>query len=321
MSHMIYKAKLSALCLITAGLLTGCSSASEPYTMAVVRHTPALQWELLVTKIQETAADIASNTPADALAQLESASGHQMEVYICTDMNNDGYEECIGAFSENGVWQFWYRDPVSGRCTRLLQLSQCFDACDLCLLRHDKETHVAANAYNLMGNNKRFSIFAMQGAAMQVLAPDMYGYVWQNENGEILLDVEDYDGYYDAFANVYMLHTWKDTYLYYENGVYKEYGALALSEEQFLRFDNAADVLSNIRAEYPDSDMEFSYFLRENGIAHIQCRLKEEDGSLRFFYYTLYVEGSRLADGLEYYYDGQMAGSFSPFEVTYPPAP
>ena len=268
-----------------------------------------------------TAVNIIPDMVLDALKQLEAASGQRMETYICADLNRDGYEECIGAFAEGYTWQFWYRDPVSGRCAQLLKMSQGFDECSLCLIRHENETHVVANAYNLMGNNKRFSIFAMQGSNMHVLAPDLYGYVYQNERGEIILDVESYDGYYDADVGVYMTHTWKDTYLYYENGIYKEYGALKLSEAQFLRFDNAADILSDIRAKYPDREIVFSYFLRENGIAHIQCCLKEEYGSLMFFYYTLYVEGTHLTGGLENYYDGQMASRFSAFEATYPTVP
>lgn len=267
---------------------------------------------------QASPANIIPDADLESLKLLEAASGHRMETYISADLNCDGSEEYIGAFAKDYSWQFWYLDPASGATEQLPQMSQSFDECSLVPIHHDNETHVAANAYNLMGNNKRFSIFAIRDSQIQTLVPDCYGYVWQNEQGEIILNVEAYDGCYDPSIDVYLMHTWKDTYLYYDNGVYREYGALELSEAQFLRYENAADILSDIRTAYPDGDIRFSYFLRENGVVHVQCRAVEPDGWISFFYYTLYVDGTRLTGGLENYYDGQMWNSFSPFEVTYP---
>lgn len=270
---------------------------------------------------QASPANIIPDAALEVLKQLEAASGHRMKTYISADLNRDGAEEYIGAFAENCSWQFWYFDPASGAARQLPGMSQGFDECSLVLIHHDNETHVVANAYNLMGNNKRFSIFAFRDSQLQALVPDCYGYVRQNEQGEILLNVEDYDGAYDPDLDIYIHHTWKDTYLYYDSGVYREYGALELSEAQFLRYDNAADILSDIRAKYSDDDIRFFYFLRENGVVHIQCCATEPDGWISFFYYTLRVDGARLTGGLEHYYDGRMWSSFSPFETTYPTAP
>ena len=148
---------------------------------------------------------------------------------------------------------------------------------------------------------------------------DNYGSVRQNTAGDILLNVEDYDAYYDIASESFIGHTWKDTYLYYENGSYKEYGAIILSETQFLQYDNAAEFLSDIRNEETnDNEIQFSYFLRENGIAHIQCKRSTEYGSIDYFYYTLRAEGNHLTGSLESKNDGCMGTSFSWLEVTYP---
>lgn len=155
---------------------------------------------------------------------------------------------------------------------------------------------------------------------MPPLVHDQYGYVYQNSNGDIILDVEAYDAQYDADLGHMIGHTWNDTYLYYEDGVYKEYGAVILSEAQFLWFDNTADLISDIRSEAGDGEIEFVYFLRENGIVHVQCILTIENVSIDYFHYTFRAEGNHLTGSLESKNEGRMGTYFSALEVTYPEA-
>ena len=263
----------------------------------------------------------ACSIPAEALAlmqYLEDASGHKMEEYIYVDMDHDGKEEMVGTYEEDFCnWPVWYASSDGRICQPVPGLLQGYDTCTFQPLSFPSETHIVVNMVNLMGNNKRYSIYRLNGQEMQPLAENQYGFVYQNVTGDILLDVEDYDAHYDIASELFMGHTWKDTYLYCEDGIYKEYGAIILSETQFLQYDNAAEFLSDIRNEV-DGDMQFSFFLRENGIVHIQCECTTEYGSVDYFYYTLRVEGNHLAGSLESKNDGRMGTSFSLLEVTYP---
>jgi len=133
--------------------------------------------------------------------------------------------------------------------------------------------------------------------------------------------VEDYDAAYDPGLEMTLGHTWKDTYLFYEDGVYKEYGATEITEEAFLAYQNAQALKDKIEAELRQSDtvsMEYSYFRRRNGIIHIQCDVQNNFGSIDYGYYTVRLEGNVLEVGPGAYHPGRMReGGFSWLETVY----
>ncbi len=288
----------------------------------------ASDYQQLFTKYQ--AASIAQfegsapSMPAESLALmqcLEGASGHKMEEYVYVDMDHDGKNEMIGAYEDDSYdWSVWYANNDGTICQPVPGSEQGFDTCRFELLSLPSETHIVINEVNLMGNNKRYSIYGLNNQEMYPLVHDQYGYVYQNSNGDIILDVEDYDAHYDIVDDLFTGHTWSDTYLYYEDGSYKEYGAVILSEEQFLRYDNAAELLSDICSEADDGEIEFVYFLRENGIVHVQCILTIENVSIDYFHYTFRAEENHLTGSLESKNEGRMGTYFSTLEVTYPEA-
>ncbi len=312
----LYKITRMLLCLLVSFFLTGCT-----FFPAQTETLSSIDIQIPEPSLPPAIAASAIPLPTDKpklLSFLENISGYKMDQYLLIDMDHDGHKEMIGVYADDLLWQVWYVSSNGDICKHLPITSQGFDQCNLQLVEFDDETHVVVNTYNMMGNNKHYSILALKDKQIQALVPDQYGYVSQNENGDILLNVEAYDGYYDSASGIYMLHTWKDSYLYYENGAYKEYGALKLSEEQFMQYDNAANVLSDICHAQNSDRIEFSYFLRENGIVHVNCSLTDEDESIQFFYYTLQTDGRHLTGGLGNVYDGQMESYFSTLEVTYP---
>lgn len=272
-----------------------------------------------VVFFEEAPARSISDEALALMQSLENASGHKMEEYICVDMDHDGKEEMMGTYEEDSLnWPVWYASSDGNTCQTIPGLLQGYDTCTFKPLSFPAETHIVVNMANLMGNNKRYSIYRLKGQEIQPIVENQYGFVYQNATGDILLDVEDYDACYDVASELFMGHTWKDTYLYYEDGCYKEYGAIPLSEAQFLQYENAAKILSDIRNESGSDEILFSYFLRENGIVHIQCECTTEYGSIDYFYYTLRAEGNRLTGSIDSKNDGRMGTSFSWLEVTYP---
>lgn len=68
------------------------------------------------------------------------------------------------------------------------------------------------------------------------------GYVCMRDTGDITLNVEAYDGMYDASLDMMILHTWKDTFLYFDGTSYNEYGAAEIPESAYLQYENASEI-------------------------------------------------------------------------------
>ena len=137
------------------------------------------------------------------------------------------------------------------------------------------------------------------------------------------MDIEAYDGHYDVALDSYIMHTWNDTYLYYDGEKYREYGAVVLTEEEFLKsYENSSDVLNAIRQSVEIAEGESleitSIFVRGNGIVQIQCEHRFAYGSIDFFYFEYKSdEHNKLSGGKELIY-GQMGAVLSQLEAVYP---
>lgn len=259
------------------------------------------------------------------LALLDEACGSKIYTYVSVDMDKDGENEMIGAANDH--FSVWYCSSDLENC----YIVPCghtwgYDDCKIEQIEFDQERHIVINSYNWIGTGKAYSILALHDGEIEVLVDDNYGYVYMNEENDIILDIEAYDGVYYKDDDLWTTHTWKDTYLYYEDGKYKEYGAATLSEKDFLKYENARELLDKIEEENQNEDVleiQYSYFIRENGIVHIQCEVEEYNAeydyeSTEYFHYTLRENGNHLDGELSPNY-GVMLSSFSQLdEVTYP---
>lgn len=257
----------------------------------------------------------------ELLARTESNSNHKIENYVYTDMDHDGTNELIGVYSnEMGLYQTWYCSGDGKTCVLVHQNNDGMDACEIELLNIGNETHVVLNAYRMMGTGKNYSIIALRNKEIICLISNKYGHVSMSDGGDITLDVEAYDGMYDPSIGGLILHTWKDTYLFFDGDTYKEYGALEISEQEFLEYQNSQEIKNEIESELRQSNtvsLEFTYFKRKNGIMHIQCNVYGDSGEIQYGYYTVRYEGNKLNTNLGEYTSGQMAASFSDLEVVY----
>lgn len=252
---------------------------------------------------------------------VQAAAGYQLEDYVYLDMDHDGLKELIGVYADDmDIYQTWYCSSDGRKCFLVHRNNDGMDACELELLDLGAETHVVINAYRMMGTGKNYSIIALEGNDISCLVSNNYGYVRMTEQGDIILDVEAYDGMYDAASGVMMAHTWKDTYLYFDGETYREYGAAEITEEEYFGYKNSKSIKDEIVGELRQDDtikLEFSYFVRKNGIMHIQCNAYNSFGSIQYGYYTIRISGDVLDGELGEYTWGQMASSFSDLDVTY----
>lgn len=262
-----------------------------------------------------------SLSEAELLAITESIAKHSMENYVYTDMDHDGANELIGVYcGDMGLYQTWYCSSDGKTCALIHQNDDGMDACEIELLNIGDATHVVLNAYRVMGTGKNYSIIAMRNQEIVCLISNRYGYVSMTDGGDITLNVEAYDGMYDPSIGAMILHTWKNTYLFFDGNTYKEYGATEISEQEFLDCQNSQELKDQIEGELRQSNttsLEFSYFKRKNGIMHIQCNVYSDSGEIQYGYYTIRYNGNQLNKDLGEYNSGQMASSFSDLKVVY----
>lgn len=250
----------------------------------------------------------------DLLEIMQNASGYRTENYIYVDMDHDGREELIGIFEIASYdYEIWYCSGDGETCLKI-PMKPDLEYCNLAVLPFEKETHVVINEYNMIGNAKQCTILKLEDAKLDFLLSSHTGYISLDEEGNILLTVEAYDGLYDPDLEDTIMHTWKATYLFYDGIAYKQYAAAAISEEKFLQFENADTLQSAILEECNLEDtekLELTYFKRSNGILHVQCARHDSDGFIRYFYYTVKYEGKTLIPDLSDCRDGQMAETFT----------
>ena len=236
-------------------------------------------------------------------------------------MDHDGMKELIGIYCDDaGIYQTWYCSYDGEICNLVHQNGEAMDACEIELLDVGDETHIVLNSYRMMGTGKNFSIIKLQDNKIRLLVSDQYGYVSMADGKNIVLNVEAYDGMYDPAIGGMIQHTSKNTYLFFDGNTYKEYGAVEISEQEFLNYQNAGAVKSLIEEQRRQSDtvsLEFKYFKRKNGIMHVQCNVQNDLGEIQYGYYTIKYYGDELEIDVGEYNPGQMEPNFSALEVEY----
>ncbi len=259
-------------------------------------------------------------TVFEEAASLDADTEYQ---YVYEDLDHNGSKELLAVVEGGQGYLVWYCADGAAECEMVCELNHRMDCYKLEILRLEGETHVAVNAYNMMGDSKYYSILALEDGSVKSLVSENWGYVYLNDEGEIVLDVEAYDGYYMADMGFCSTHTWKDTYLYFDGEKYREYGAVMLTEEEFLgRYENGSDILDEIRGQTETAQGEslvFSaIFVRGNGVVQIQCEHRYAGGDIHFFYYELRDGGDNRLFGMGMPNDGQMGVVLSELEAVFP---
>ena len=257
---------------------------------------------------------------AELLEVMESRAEHEIEDYAYTDMDQDGVKELIGVYlDEDNYCHAWYCSGDGQTCMLVYQGNTYTDRCIVEILDIGDEIHIALNNTVLFGPWKHYSILALQNQEIVCLLSDQHGYVRLSDERDVVLTVEAYDGCYEPDFGM-TTHTWKHTYLYYDGGMYKEYVAAEMTEEEFLTYRNAQTVKDKIDAQWKQSDitaLEYTYYIRQNGIMHIQCDVQDESGGMQYGYYTVRYEGGILEREPGEYNPGQMDVRFSDLEAVY----
>jgi len=236
---------------------------------------------------------------AELLEQLEQKAGVAPESYLYADFDHDGRRELFATLTAGYPYQVWYCNSDGTVCDNVSEAALFYDACDMTTIEYAEETHVVVNLYNMMGTGKKFAIFALWNDAVTCLVPWHYGTAGTDSTGQPCMTVENYDGCYDAALDLWLMHTWKQTWLRYDKtaNTYHEIAAREISEEEFLQFSNATEILESIRMQETKENTEelaLSFFCQDNGIMHVQCFVKDTFGNIAARYYTMFYENGAI---------------------------
>ncbi len=182
----------------------------------------------------------------------------------------------------------------------------------------DAGNHLIFNTYNSAGSSTAFEIWEL-GFEEPVLMAEGSGNAY-SEEGKLRVVVEDYDGMFMQDAGL-AVHTWKNAYLGFEDMDYVEYGAVQLSEEEFLALGNAGrirDILKNEEKEQGAAATSFAYFYRANDIVEIQTFSQMESGDRYFRITTLPCEEDSLDLEKRVTGDGLVRESYTSLPKEYP---
>lgn len=269
----------------------------------------------------ETTQPVKVLAEAQLLDIMEEAAENEITEYVYIDMDNDGNKELIGAYlNDKSMCYAWYCNSTGTVCEKVHESHIWTDACTLVTHKIKKETHVFVNMHRAAGNSIYFSVLRKNGEKVESIVENEFGNLIVADNGDLQLGIEAYDGMYDAGVKVDIGHTYKVTYLHYDKGAYKEYGAVEIPEEEFLGYDNASEIKKQIEQEITNDStdkIEFKYYLRSNGYMHVQADEYDNRGNIYYAHYTYKVTRKSLNKKSQVRYDGRIASFLSTLQVTY----
>ncbi len=330
---MIKRVLISAL--LTTCLCCGCvngdtagniSTNATDATIAAQEETTTGTADAVATEgadKSDTKPDASQNTglTEDALVKLmEDTCGAKLETYVYEDLDMDGAKELLGAFAQNYKYETWYCSSDGKTCQKVLSDTIQFDACQIDLIKQENAIHAAVNTYYLMGNYKTFAILALQDGKITCLASDQIGYAGMDQYDNACVTVEGYDGFLDSTLGQTVGHTWKTTYITFDekSNVYLEIPAKPISEAEFLEFTNGKEAYETIKANTRYSNPPktvYTFFKRSNGFVHVQCEEYDASGSITFYYFTLSYEDNTFTDIPVESLDGIMSEKLTEFKA------
>lgn len=207
------------------------------------------------------------------------------------DFDNDGNKELFLTTKKDNTLYTYYCSK-DGKVEQVCQ-SEALDEYELKNITVNDEIHIIINSINNLGDNATFTAIHLENNKPIIILKDINGTINQDSNNNIVLTVQDYDAYYDASMETLIGHTYKETYLTYKDGKYSEIEAKEISLKDIKNYQDSSKYLTKITKEH-DSNTEYKYYQRDNGILHVGCSTRDEEGSITYSYYTLITKDNKI---------------------------
>ena len=301
-----------SMVLITA-LLAGCqgnSAQAEPERPA--REAAAAD----VSGAMSAGEEAEETREAADLQSLAAELDGERVAELSDDFNNDDLPDlAVCTRGEDGTITLWFISG-DGRTEKVSESGR--EMADLGVSPTEAGNHLIFNTFNTAGSSTAFEIWELSFDE-PVLMAEGAGNAY-SEEGMIRVVVEDYDGMLMQDAGL-AVHTWKSAYLGFEDMDYVEYGAVQLSEEDFLALGNAGRIRDTLESEEKEQgavSTSFAYFYRANDIVEIQTFSQQESGDRYFRITTLPCENDTLDLEKRVTGDGLVRESYTSLNKEYP---
>lgn len=226
----------------------------------------------------------------------EDFDGSGEEAFVLVNYNEkdeDGYEVPSGC-------ELWY---VKGDSVESITQEKNCSGGNIQLLSIGATKHIIFNAENArLGDGTRTAIYGVDDGTVKTLFEQKHLSLYATENGLIGYEGDYYlyddevDGWMAYCSLSYQFH-WND-----KEGKYEEYVAEEISEEEFLKFSGAKEILDMVlktcnythTGEYKITKVEREYLKRENDTIDINLIISHKNGEKRKNYISVKVNGNMV---------------------------
>ncbi len=216
------------------------------------------------------------------------------------DFDGDGREDFFAVCSdgEGQPYQVWYVSCDASHYEPVYydQDDRVEDFASLTAIPAGDRFHLVLNTTNEMGTIAHHTILELRDNTVLYKVVYQPGNVDLSMAGDIVLTVEDYDRMEDE-TGMLLGHTWKNSYLFYRDGQYGEYGATEMYGEDFYKMKGAWEAIQTIenKAIPDDPNVNWNksgidnmrFWKRPNGYLHVTLDVLNEDGSREHQIYTM----------------------------------
>ncbi|MBQ4059330.1 MAG: hypothetical protein IJD40_10405 [Lachnospiraceae bacterium] len=263
--------------------LSGCSFVNKE-TKSENENEIKLEFEQAKSSEIESEMDF---SPGDLYIMFEEMNNEQIENFLYDDYNKDGIHEAFVVTKDMNEYKLWYMSPsdckiVTDNLENVDNLNTAilsFEIKDYLLLQQIVDGRKNTLVYTLNNDNK-------------VIQSNISGkgYIRHTATGDIFLDVyETADDNNQIEEQEYITY-----YLYYiYDAGFREYGAIPIGQEQFLKFEGAQDILDGIYEKYPDTQLEISYLYRANHYININIAVYG-DNAIEYRHITLSYDEKKV---------------------------
>lgn len=258
------KKKISVMIAVFAliGTVTGCQMINTE-----TKNENSAQIELQTDKTEEESAEISNLSKGDLKAMFEEVNNEAVLKFFYDDYNKDGVHEAF-ALTENNLW---YISPAG--CEIVIEKLQNVDVPMSEILSFQTKDYLLLQFDKAVKNTLIYSI-DNEDKLMEANISDK-GIFTVGQDGTMRLVMQQ-GGAAEKKEQV-------TCYLYYQiDEGFREYGAIPISEEQFLEYEGADEILEKLYKEFEGKEVAFTFLYRSNHIIDINIAVSSQEDKANY---------------------------------------
>lgn len=236
--------------------------------------------------------------PQELIEAVKNCYEAEFGSYLYGDIDRDNEKELLAAYLDYSVgeWKIVKLENDSSLAEDFYSISLygAYEKCEMELIDLKTEIHIVIQLNSEWGTDYDSHILAIdQSEVTEKLS--LFATVYQNENGNIIIQRTACNNCIDTTTGMMMGRTWSYSYLNYDtdSGQYQEYAAYEITEEEFLEYEGALEIIQSIKDNYDNKELKLSFYRRNNGIMYVQYEYME-NSIITYEYYTLYYEDQKI---------------------------